>query len=88
MSPVPTTSAREVITKAPGTFEVHVAELLRAKAPAETVPVLLTYLPVADSEAVEEEAMNTIAILGVKDGKVDKVLEEALADKSATWECR
>jgi hypothetical protein len=57
---------------------------LRAKAPAEAVQVLFDYLPTADNEATEEEVMSTLAILGVKDGKIDKVLEEALKDKQAT----
>jgi hypothetical protein len=54
---------------------------LRAKAPAEAVQVLFDYLPTADSEATEEEVLNTLAILSIKDGKIDKVLEDALKDK-------
>jgi HEAT repeat protein len=57
---------------------------LRARAPAETVAVLFDYLPTADSEATEEEVFNTLAILGVKDGKVDKLLDDALKDKQPT----
>jgi hypothetical protein len=61
-----------------------VVRALRAKAPAEAVQVLFDYLPTADSEPTEEEVLNTLAILGVKDGKIDKVLEDSLKDKQPT----
>ncbi len=47
------------------------------------VQVLFDYLPAAENEGVEEEVFNTLAVLGVKDGKVDKLLDEALKDKHA-----
>jgi hypothetical protein len=58
--------------------------LLRAKPPAEAVPVLLNYLPAAENDAVEDEVLNSLAILGVKDGKVDKLFDEALKDRNPT----
>jgi HEAT repeats len=42
--------------------------------------VLLDYLPAADDEAVEEEAVATLLVLGVADGKVDPALVAALQD--------
>jgi hypothetical protein len=59
------------------------ARVLRVKAPDGTVAVLLAYLPDADSDAVEDEVLLTLANLGVKDGKVDAPLAAALKDKAA-----
>jgi HEAT repeat protein len=57
-----------------------VARLVRARALAGAVPVLLTYLPEADNEAVEDEVASTLAVLGVSEGKVAAVVADALKD--------
>jgi HEAT repeat protein len=56
------------------------ARLLRARAPAGAVPVLLAYLPDAEDESVVDEALQSLAALGVTDGKVAGLLAEALGD--------
>ncbi len=57
-----------------------VVRLLRARAPAGAVGVLLAYLPEADNERVEEEAVLTLAMLGISEGKVAAPVAEALKD--------
>jgi HEAT repeat protein len=59
------------------------ARLLRLRGTAEAVPILLAYLPDADNEAVEDEVCLALAVLGVRDGKVDAALEAALKEKQA-----
>jgi hypothetical protein len=44
--------------------------------------VLVAYLPSADGQEVEEEVLNALVVLGVRDGKVDAALAAALADKA------
>jgi hypothetical protein len=58
-----------------------VVRVLRVRAPAETVKTLLEYLPDAENDAVVEEVLTTLAVLGVKENKVDALLVEALKDK-------
>jgi hypothetical protein len=59
------------------------ARVLRARGSAteELAATLLAYLPDADSEAVEDEVLYTLAVLGVREGKVDAALAAALKDK-------
>jgi HEAT repeat protein len=58
-----------------------VVRLLRLRAPAEAVGVLLAFLPDAENEAVEEEVVLALAGLGVREGKVDPAVAAALKDK-------
>jgi hypothetical protein len=77
--------ARECIAalekKASPTVSASAARLLRLRAPAEAVGVLLAYLPDAEGEAVEEEVMLALAVLGVREGKVDPAVAAALNDR-------
>ncbi len=57
-----------------------VVRLVRVRAPAGAVAVLLAYLPEADDETVEDEAAMTLAVLGVTDGKVAAAVADALED--------
>jgi HEAT repeat protein len=59
------------------------ARALRGRAPAEAVKVLLEYAPDAENDAVAEEVLTTLAVVGVKENKVDPLLVEALKDKQA-----
>jgi hypothetical protein len=59
------------------------ARLLRVRAPAGAVAALLDYLPWADGEAVEEEVVQTLLAVGVRDGRADPALVAALRQKSA-----
>jgi HEAT repeat protein len=59
------------------------ARLLRARAAEDTPEVLLAYLPDAEEEAVAEEVLCTLAVRGVRDGKVVPILIEALKDPEA-----
>jgi hypothetical protein len=72
----------ESIEHGPGAaLAAAAARLLRARKSAGSVPVLLAYLPFADDETVEEEALVTLVVLGVHGGKVDAALLKALTDK-------
>jgi hypothetical protein len=56
------------------------ARLLRASAPADVLEVLLAHLPDAEDDSVAEEILCTLAVRGVRDGKVASVLTDALKD--------
>jgi HEAT repeat protein len=56
------------------------ARLLRVRAPAGAVAVLLAYLPDSDDEIVKDEVLMTLAVLGVTEGKVVAALAEAAKD--------
>jgi HEAT repeat protein len=58
------------------------ARLLAVRQPDDAVAVLLNYLPFADDEALEEELLATLGVVGVHDGKVDPLLTAALQDKT------
>jgi HEAT repeat protein len=77
--------AREGIAAAEGkinpVLSAAVVRVLRLRAPAESVKVLLDYLPNAENDAVAEEVFMTLAVLGVKENKVDPLFVEALKDK-------
>ena len=47
----------------------------------DAAPVLLAYVPDADTDAVEDEVIASLAVLGVHDGKVDAAVVTALKDK-------
>ena len=82
------TRAREGIeaiqSKINPALTVAVIRVLCVKAVPETVKTLLEFLPDAESEAVTEEALTTLAVLGVKENKVDPLLVDALKDKQPT----
>lgn len=63
------------------TQSAAVVRLLRQRAPAKAVSVLLAFLPDAANETVEEEILHTLAVLGVSEGKVAPTLVTALQDK-------
>ncbi len=79
------TRAREGIeaiqSKINPALTVAVIRVLCVKGPPETVKTLLEYLPDAESEAITEEVLTTLAVLGVKENKVDPLLVDALKDK-------
>jgi hypothetical protein len=58
------------------------ARLLRVRRPAGAVPVLLDYLPFAADAEVEEDVLQALTVLGVRDGKVDPALVAALDDRA------
>src|ERR1700722_1447425 len=60
------------------------ARLIRVRAPANAVAVLLSYLPDAADDAVEDEVLASLAVLAVHDGKVDSVIAAALHDKKSS----
>jgi hypothetical protein len=57
------------------------ARLLRIRAPAGAVEVLLRYLSEAEDDSVAEEVLCTLAVLGVNEGKVAPALIEAHGDR-------
>jgi outer membrane protein assembly factor BamB len=59
------------------------ARLLVVRKPEGVVKVLLDYLPSADDESVAEEVRNTLAVVALKDGRIDPLILEAAADKNA-----
>jgi len=56
------------------------ARLIKTRKPDGAVPVLLAYAPFADDDAVQEDVLHALAVLAVRDGKVEPVLVEALRD--------
>jgi HEAT repeat protein len=56
------------------------ARLLKLRRPPDAVPVLLRYLPLAD-ETAEDEILEALAVLGVREGRADAALDAALHDK-------
>jgi PQQ-like domain len=67
----------------PSQIPAAAARLLRQRKPAGAVEVLLAYLPFADNEAVADEVRGTLTALAVRDGKPEKALVAALADRSS-----
>jgi hypothetical protein len=59
------------------------ARLVRARAPAGALDVMLAHLPDADTDAVEDEVLAALAVLGVEGGKVAPALVRALDDRDA-----
>jgi len=56
------------------------ARLLAVRKPADTVPVLLAYLPFADSDTVADEIRSALTAVAVRDGKPDPTLLAALTN--------
>jgi HEAT repeat protein len=57
--------------------------LLRDRPTPGAAAALLDFLPGADDEVLEDEALYTLAVVGVKDGKVDAALADAVHDPQA-----
>ena len=69
----------EEIERGPGpALPAAAVRLLVLRRPARSVETLLDYLPSADDEGVEEEILTALGILGVRDRKVDPLLEQGL----------
>jgi hypothetical protein len=60
---------------------VAAARLVRVRRPDGACRVLLNYIPWADGEVAEEEALVSLLALGVQDGKPDPALTAALRDR-------
>jgi HEAT repeat protein len=56
------------------------ARILAVRRPAGAAAVLVAFLPFADNDAVIQEVETTLVALAQRDGKVDRVLLEALHD--------
>jgi HEAT repeat protein len=65
-------SSREVVLAA--------ARMVARRRPAGSVPVLLTYLPYADNEAVVDEVKTSLSAVAYRDDKPDPALIQALED--------
>jgi hypothetical protein len=57
------------------------AHVLAARNPAGAAKTLLAYLPMIDDEMMEEAVFAALAHVGLRDGKIDAVLAEALREK-------
>jgi len=57
--------------------------LLAARKPDGACTVLFHYLPFAEAEAVEEEALDALVAVGLRDGRPDPALVAALKDKAS-----
>jgi HEAT repeat protein len=62
---------------------IHAARLLAARNPSGSTKALLDYLPYAENDEVFHEIEAALAVVAVQEGKPDKALLAALADKSA-----
>lgn len=56
------------------------ARLLALRRPEGAAAVVLDFLPLADDEILEDELVNTLAIVGLHKGKADPVLVKAVKD--------
>jgi HEAT repeat protein len=52
----------------------------KKKSPTEPIQVLLAYVPFADDDMVEDEVLNALTLLSMREPKIDPVLVSALAD--------
>jgi HEAT repeat protein len=69
------------IQRGPGpALPAAVIRLLARQAPADATAAVLGYLPFAEDESVEEEALNTLCLLGVRQARLDPGLVGALHD--------
>ncbi|MBL8799221.1 MAG: HEAT repeat domain-containing protein [Planctomycetia bacterium] len=72
------------IEKTPGPTVISaVVRLLVQRKPAEALPLLLDYSASVPDEGVEDEVLTGLGALGVRQGKVDPLLEAAARDKLA-----
>lgn len=58
------------------------ARLLAHRNPPDAAKVLLNYLPFADNDAIEDEILNTLTVVGIRDSKAVEPLVDGLTDKS------
>src|SRR5262249_21093336 len=58
-----------------------VVRLLRLRAPDKALKPLLAYVPFVDDELVEEEVLNALCVLNLRDEKVDPALTAALGNE-------
>jgi HEAT repeat protein len=70
----------EIVAGSGDSLPMAAARLLVRRAPPETAAVLLSFLPFADDETVEDEVRESLAVLTAKTGKADPALVVALAD--------
>jgi len=72
------------IEKTPGPTVISaVVRLLVQRKPAEALPLLLDYSASVPGDGVEDEVLTGLGALGVRQGKVDPLLEAAARDKLA-----
>jgi HEAT repeat protein len=60
------------------------ARLIKVRKPDGAVPVLLAYVPFADDDAVQEDVLDALTALAVRDGKLEPALVQALRDSVAS----
>jgi HEAT repeat protein len=63
---------------------IAAARLVALRKPAGAAEVLLAFLPCVDNESAIEEVQTALAAVAVHEGKPEKVLVDALSDKSPT----
>jgi HEAT repeat protein len=59
---------------------IAAARVLAARKPPGAAEALLAYLPLADEESLQEAVLETLAAVGLRQGRVDPVLTAALKD--------
>jgi HEAT repeat protein len=66
-----------------GSVEVEAAavRLVKVRKPADACAALLYFMSAVADAGVEEEVLNTLLVVGIKDGKADAALRKALEDK-------
>lgn len=62
---------------------IAATRVLARRPSPEAIPVLLAFLPFVNDESVEEEVLNVVCFLSVKQGKIDPGLLAALKDPLA-----
>jgi HEAT repeat protein len=60
-----------------------VVRLIADRRPEGATEALLNYLPFVDDDTLEEELLTSLGIVGVRDGKPDRLLLDALQDRAA-----
>jgi hypothetical protein len=62
---------------------IAAARVLAVRKPAGSIKVLLAYMPMIDDDQVRETMLDVLPAVGIRDGKIDPVLETALHDSDA-----
>ncbi|MBY0528398.1 MAG: HEAT repeat domain-containing protein [Gemmataceae bacterium] len=70
----------EIATQPDSTLTAAAIRVLARRDHADALAAVLEFFPFAGEEAVEEDALNTLATLGIKNGKPEAKLVEALKD--------
>jgi hypothetical protein len=74
----------ERIKAGPGpSLPIAALRQIRKTPPAQTVSVLIAYLPFAEDMSVEEEALTTLVLVGLVKGDPDPLFREAAKDRFA-----